>query len=83
MERSDEARRSENLYDRIGQLRSKNLKQEERIKELEETAFIKILCDVRSCKHCKDGVCKHTTIHLQGCSPDADNVIACSEFCEP
>jgi len=35
MERSDEARREDDLYDRIGSLGRKNEKLEKRIKELE------------------------------------------------
>ena len=43
----------------------------------------KIICHVESCKYRnKEGVCIHTSIHLQGCTPDADNVVACSEFLE-
>lgn len=47
----------------------------------------KIICHVMSCKHCDDsepyknaGICKCETIRLQGCTPDADNVVACSEY---
>ena len=54
----------------------------ERIKELEDTSFTIVRCNIKSCRYSKQGICKHTSIYLQGCSPDADNVVACSEFCE-
>ena len=53
-----------------------------RIKELEEESNTKVICDVLSCPYNKKGICKHTTIRLQGCSPVADNFVACTEFCE-
>jgi hypothetical protein len=51
----------------------------------------RIYCNVESCKHRKvdpqyikgkNGYCTAKTIILQPCSPDADNVVACSEFTE-
>lgn len=44
----------------------------------------RIICHVVSCnwRDKKESVCTHTSIHLQGCSPDADNVVVCSEFWE-
>jgi len=54
----------------------------ERIQELEAGDYTKVLCEVFSCRYCKEGVCAHTTIHLTGCTPDADNIVACSEYCE-
>lgn len=43
----------------------------------------RIICQIVTCKHRGkegEGICKHTTIQLQGCSPDADNVMVCSEY---
>jgi len=43
----------------------------------------RIMCNVESCVYRSDeGICTHTSIHLQACSCDADNVVACSEFLE-
>ncbi len=55
-------------------------KLEERIKELEDASFTKINCNIESCLYNKEGLCKHTTIHLHGCSLEAGNVVACSEW---
>ncbi len=41
-----------------------------------------IKCDAICCKNNKKGICQQTSIFLQGCSPDSDNVLACSEFHE-
>jgi hypothetical protein len=47
-----------------------------------------IVCNVRSCRFCSGdntkpkNICLHTSIQLQPCSLDADNVVACSEFTE-
>ena len=54
----------------------------------------KVYCDIKSCKHQWDGEiagivftkkkkkgrCLCPIIHLQGCAPDADNVVACLEW---
>lgn len=42
----------------------------------------KINCKSISCSNNKRGVCSAAEIHLQGCTPDADNVFACNEFTE-
>ena len=57
-------------------------KQAERIKELEAGDYTKVLCEVFSCRYCNEGICAHTSIHLKGCTIDADNIVACSEYCE-
>jgi len=52
------------------------------------TEKTQIICGVLSCKHLTPkghfaggfGVCGKETIHLQPCSPDADNFVGCSEF---
>jgi len=51
-----------------------------KLKELEGAT--RIICHVESCSCRTAGMCKATTIHLQPCSPDADNVVGCSEFTE-
>jgi len=56
--------------------------QTERIKELEAGDYTKVLCEVFSCRYCNEGICAHTSIHLKGCTIDADNIVACSEYCE-
>lgn len=43
----------------------------------------RIVCKVKSCAYrSSEGICEHTSIHLQPCTPDGDNVVACSEFTE-
>ena len=42
-----------------------------------------IRCDIVTCDNRNSlGFCVQKTIHLQGCTPEADNVVACSEFYE-
>ncbi len=40
----------------------------------------RIYCDVYCCTNNCDGRCSADTIHLHGVTPDADNVLGCSEF---
>jgi hypothetical protein len=41
----------------------------------------RIYCDVKSCKNQSEkGICEAETIHLNACTPDADNVVGCAEF---
>ncbi len=40
----------------------------------------KIYCTAIVCLHNDSGTCTAETIHLQACAPDADNILACSEF---
>jgi hypothetical protein len=41
----------------------------------------RIYCDVKSCsKRSEEGICESETIHLNACTPDADNIVGCSEF---
>ncbi len=41
-----------------------------------------IYCTASTCQHNDrlQGMCAAKTVHMQGCSPDADNVFGCSEF---
>jgi len=41
-----------------------------------------IYCDAYNCDNNHKGKCHADTIHLQVCTPDADNVLGCSEFLE-
>lgn len=56
--------------------------QTNRIAELEAIVATKVICHVESCSCRAAGVCKATIIRLQPCTPDADNVVGCSEFKE-
>lgn len=62
---------------------------QKRILELESGAevitkvFTVVNCDIKSCTHRrKEGMCNQASIELQGCTPEADNVVACSRFLE-
>ncbi len=41
-----------------------------------------VFCTMEVCQHNEQKRCIAEAIHLEGCTPDADNVFACSEFCE-
>ena len=41
-----------------------------------------VYCSALNCVNNKQEFCDSKVIHLQGCSPDADNVFGCSEFVE-
>ncbi len=43
---------------------------------------VQIFCTTKFCQHNEQGECTAEAIHLEGCTPDADNVFACSEFGE-
>jgi len=61
-----------------------------RIEQFEKTCGTLIYCTALACVNnnqlssCPEGqgLCSNETIHLQGCTPDADNVFGCSEFAE-
>jgi len=73
----------------IRELQADNKKLNKRILELESGAevvvkvFTVVDCDIESCTHRREkGMCNQAKIELQGCAPDADNVVACSRFFE-
>ena len=39
-----------------------------------------IYCTALACCHNSNSFCGADAIHLQGCTPEADNVFSCSEF---
>jgi len=41
-----------------------------------------IHCQALTCKNNNQGVCGAETVHMHGCTPDSDNIFACSEFVE-
>lgn len=43
---------------------------------------VQVFCTTEVCQHNEQKRCTAETIHLVGCASDADNVFACSEFCE-
>lgn len=69
--------------EKITQLQTEN-------KELEDERGTLIYCTVLVCANniqlvgCPEGqgMCSIESIHLQGCTPDADNILGCSEFTE-
>lgn len=49
---------------------------------LKEQSNTLVYCQAVTCKHNDTDKCVAETIHLQGCTPDADNIFGCSEFKE-
>ena len=49
-------------------------------KEPQKTTLI--YCKAVVCAYQDNGRCRAESVHLEGCTPDADNVFACSEFVE-
>ena len=43
---------------------------------------VQVFCTTEVCQHNEQKRCTAETIHLEGCTPEADNMFACSEFCE-